>query len=69
MSDEGFKVELRSDDIPSPFEINLPTLRLSVPAKLVWARQGARGDTLICGAQVSRTGFTEKTWQLVLDAV
>ena len=69
LSYDGFRVELLSDEIPSPFEIQLPDSNLSIKAKVVWARRlSPPNGTMLCGATVSRLDSTkEPAWRQIVD--
>ena len=70
LSYEGFQIELPEGELPSPFEIRLPSYGVSVKAKVVWAhRSSTRLDTLLCGATVSELDeTTAPAWRRAVDA-
>lgn len=70
LSYEGFKVSLISDEIPSPFEIQIPESNVSVKAKVIWAQRPSDQDgVLLCGAEVSDLDpTTEPVWRQIVDS-
>ena len=71
LSYDGFRVELIDGELPSPFEMHLPSVGLSVKAKVVWARRPpTKVGALLCGATVSDLdATTAPAWRRVVDAV
>ena len=69
LSYEGIRVELLGDEIPTPFEIQLPDSDLSVKAKVIWAHRLSTADgTMLCGATVSHLdSTTEPAWRQIVD--
>ena len=71
LSYEGFRVELLGGEIPSPFEMHLPSLGVPVKARIVWARRPpTKLGALLCGAIVSdMDARTAPAWRRIVDAV
>ena len=69
LSYEGFRVEFLGDEIPYPFEIQLPDSDLSVKAKVIWAHRLPTHDgPMQCGATVSNLdSTTEPAWRQIVD--
>ena len=66
----GFKAQLSSDEIPSPFEVRLPNSDVSIKARVIWAhRQTTSDGSLLCGASVSDLDATaEPAWRQIVDS-
>ena len=64
-------MELLGGEIPSPFEMHLPSLGVWVKARIVWAqRPPTKLGTLLCGAIVSdMDARTLPAWRRIVDAV
>jgi CheY-like chemotaxis protein len=71
LSYEGIRVELMGGEIPSSFNVRLPTLGLSVKAEAVWThRHLAPSGALRCGARVSNDDTTAgRDWREFVDAL
>ena len=64
-------MELLGGELPSPFEMHLASLGVSVKARIVWARRPpTKLGALLCGAIVSdMDARIAPAWRRIVDAV
>lgn len=68
---EGLQLELTGAEIPPDFEVDLPSIGLRVPAKIVWARHAfTPAGALRCGAAIVAVDVAAKrTWEEFVDSL
>lgn len=67
ISDEGFRVQMRGQEIHSPLEISFPSLDLVVRARIIWAQHPQPGRSACqCGVRVDRLDRqSAQAWQRI----